>query len=154
MPLPFLPNRCRVLGQWELFCQEVEQWQQLGYRVVILTSSRQRLRDHRYFKLNVIFQHLCLNRNGSHCDSCTAAWAATLFYLTELAVLAEQDICAAEKAPPFAGPGKASAWEISGTAGGRLCSARTAWYGSVSGVAHAGMSGVQRDYLYIQYAGT
>ena len=32
----------RFLGQWELFCQEVEQWRQLGYRVVILTSSRQR----------------------------------------------------------------------------------------------------------------
>lgn len=32
----------RFLGQWDLFAQEISQWQKQGYRVVILTSTRQR----------------------------------------------------------------------------------------------------------------
>ena len=149
----------RFLGQWELFCQEVEQWRQLGYRVVILTSSRQRSSG-----ITDILAERNIPSIYALAEPELAPRTVTLlhgslgsgFILPELklAVLAEQDILPQrKKRRRLRGREGVRVGDYQELQVGDYVVHEQHGIGQYLGLRTLEVSGVQRDYLYIQYAG-
>lgn len=149
----------RFLGQWELFKEEVTHWRKQGYRVAILTSSRQRSTG--------IADVLAEKEIPAHYTLGEAELvprSVTLLHGTleagfvvpdlKLAVLTEQDIL----------PQRKKRRRIKGKEGIRVGDYQELQVGDhvvheqhgigqYLGLRTLDVGGTQRDYLYIQYAG-
>ncbi|HZK25241.1 MAG TPA: transcription-repair coupling factor [Oscillospiraceae bacterium] len=149
----------RFLGQWELFCQEVEQWRQLAYRVVIITSTRQRSSG-----ITDILAERNIPSVYSLSQPDLAPRTVTLlhgslesgFILPELklAVLAEQDILPQrKKRRRLKGKEGVRVGDYQELQVGDFVVHEQHGIGQYLGLRTLEVSGIQRDYLYIQYAG-
>ena len=149
----------RYLGQWDVFAEEVTHWRQQGYRVVILTSSRQRSTG----ILEVLADknipaHYTLAQPELGSSSVTLMHggleAGFVMPDIKLALLTEQDIL----------PQKKKRRRIKGKEGIRVGDYQELQVGDFVvheqhgigqylGLRTLDAGGTQRDYLYIQYSG-
>ncbi|MCW3489128.1 transcription-repair coupling factor [Dethiobacter alkaliphilus] len=149
----------KFLGQWDLFGEEVGQWRRQGYRVVILTSSRQRSTGIvEVLAEKNIPAHYTLSEPDLAQRSVTLLHGSleSGFVLPEikLVLLTEQDIL----------PQKKKRRRIKGKEGVRVGDYQELQVGDFVvheqhgigqylGLRTLDVGGTQRDYLYIQYSG-
>ena len=149
----------RFLGQWDLFAQEVSHWRRQGYRVAILTSTRQRssgiieiLAEHQIPSVYTLSRPELVPRSVTLMHGTLESG----FVLPEikLAVLTEQDIL----------PQRKKQRRLKQKEGVRIGDYHELQVGDFVvheqhgigqylGLRMLEVGGVQRDYLYIQYAG-
>ncbi|MDW7649798.1 MAG: transcription-repair coupling factor [Bacillota bacterium] len=149
----------RFLGQWDLFADEVAQWRRQGYRLAILTSSRQRSTGIADILTQRDIPAYYTLSNPDLSPRSVALIHGSLesgFVVPELklAVLTEQDIL----------PQKKKRHRIKGKEGIRIGDYQELQVGDhvvheqhgigqYLGLRTLDVGGTQRDYLYIQYAG-
>ena len=149
----------RFLGQWELLAQEISQWQKQGYRVAILTSTRQRSSS-----ISEILADKNVHAYYSLAAPQLSTKAVTIlhgvlesgFVLPEikLAMLTEQDILPQRKK-------RSRIKSKEGIRVGDYQELQVGDYvvheqhgiGQYLGLRTLEVGGISRDYLYIQYAG-
>ncbi|NLZ93136.1 MAG: transcription-repair coupling factor [Firmicutes bacterium] len=149
----------RFLGQWDLFTQEVNQWRQQGYRVVILTSSRQRssgiieiLAEHQIPSVYILSQPNLVPRSVTLIHGALESG----FVLPEikLAILTEQDILPQRKKQRRLKQKEGiRVGDYHELQVGDFVVHEQHGIGQYLGLRTLEVGGIARDYLYIQYAG-
>ncbi|MCR3921429.1 MAG: transcription-repair coupling factor [Firmicutes bacterium] len=149
----------RFLGQWDLFAQEVVQWRAHGYRIVILTSTRQRssgitevLAERNLPSAYVLSQPDLAPRTVTLLQGSLESG----FVLPDLklAVLAEQDILPQrKKRRRIKGKDGVRVGDYQELQVGDFVVHEQHGIGQYLGLRTLEVGGISRDYLYIQYAG-
>jgi transcription-repair coupling factor (superfamily II helicase) len=149
----------RFLGQWDLFADEVAHWRKQGYRVAILTSSRQRstgIADILTQRSIPAFYTLSQPELTPRSVALINGSLGSGFVVPDvgLAILSEQDIL----------PQRKKRRRIKGKEGVRVGDYQELQVGDhvvheqhgigqYLGLRTLDVGGISRDYLYIQYAG-